>query len=405
MANTDTKLIRQPTDAFRLGDLLLTSLKDESWTEFRAAIAFVKQSGTKHIKKALDDFSRRGRVRLSVGIDSGGTSAEGVGDLLDALEGRGDIWVFHNAGTPTFHPKVYLFKNDQSAELVVGSGNLTEGGLYTNYEASLRMRLDLRREDHLLIFREAEEMLDYFCLEQEGLCYKLDGELLGRLVTDGEVPTEAQSREVEEGRGKKTETAAARTSIFKRVAVPAAPARPRETPDLPEEAYAEEDIVVEVPPPAAAQPGTYKVFLMTLQKTDVGVGQITAGTSRRSPEIFIPLAGRDADPDFWGWPGLFAEDSSRPGKMDRFGVKMRIGTEIVDVNMMTWPVKHDFRLRSESLRSAGSVGDILRIERADGTSGFTYYVEIIPQGTTQYDDYLPLCVNPVRNSAKRWGYY
>jgi HKD family nuclease len=399
-----TKLIRQPTDAFRLGDFLLTSLKDESWNEFRAAIAFVKQSGTKHIKEAVDDFSRRGRVRLSVGIDVGGTSAEGFSDLLEALDARGDIWIFHNAGNPTFHPKVYLFKNDQSADLVVGSGNLTEGGLYTNYEASMRMRLDLRREEHVAILREAEEMLDFFCLEQEGLCYKLDGKLLERLVADGEVPTEAQSREVEEGRGKKTEAAAAKTSIFKRVAVPAAPARPREAPDLPEEAYAEEEVVVEVPPPAAAQAGNYKVFLMTLQRTDVGVGQTTAGTSRRSPEIFIPLAGRDADTDFWGWPGQFVEDASRPGKMDRFGVKMRIGTTIIDVNMMTWPVKHDFRLRSESLRSAGSVGDILRIERADGKGGFTYYVEVIPQGTTQYDDYLPLCVNPVRNSAKRWGY-
>ena len=28
---------------------------------------------------------------------------------------------------------------------------------------------------------------------------------------------------------------------------------------------------------------------MTLQQTDVGTGQVTEGTSRRSPEIFIPL--------------------------------------------------------------------------------------------------------------------
>ncbi len=86
---------------------------------------------------------------------------------------------------------------------------------------------------------------------------------------------------------------------------------------------------------------------------------------------------------------------------------MRIGTAIVDVNMMTWPIKHDFRLRSEALRSAGNIGDILRIESTEGKNGFAYYVEIIPQGTIHYDQYLELCVNQVHssNSKKRWGYY
>jgi len=400
-----TKIIRQPTDTFRLGDFLLTSLQNESWLEFRAAIAFVKRSGTKHIKKALADFSGRARVRLSVGIDSGGTSAEGLRDLLDSLDGRGEAWIFHNAGSSTFHPKIYLFKNDDAADLVVGSGNLTEGGIYTNYEASVRVTLDLGTEEHVALLAQIEEFLDGFCRKQEGLSYVLDGELLARLISDGEVPTEAQAREVEEGRGKKTDGTEVRTSIFKRVGVPAAPQVRRELPDLPEEAFAEEEVVVEEPPPADAQAGTYDVFLMTLQKTDVGVGQTTAGTSRRSPEIFIPLSARDADPVFWGWSSQFVADAAKPGKMDRFGVKMRIGTAIVDVNMMTWPDKHDFRLRSEHLRSAGSIGDILKIERANGSSGFTYYVEIIPQGTVEYGGYLARCINPVRNSFKRWGYY
>lgn len=104
------------------------------------------------------------------------------------------------------------------------------------------------------------------------------------------------------------------------------------------------------------------------------------------------------------WPNQFTPDATKPGKMDRFGVKMRIGTSIVDVNMMTWPDKHDFRLRSEHLRSAGGIGDILYLERSDGMSGFTYYVEIIPQGSARYSHYLAQCVNPVRNSKRLWGY-
>jgi len=146
-------------------------------------------------------------------------------------------------------------------------------------------------------------------------------------------------------------------------------------------------------------------FMMTLMRTDVGVGQTTPGTSRRSPEIFIPLTARNRHPEFWGWQSRFTEDPSKPGKFDRWNVPVRIGGEVVNVNMMTWPDKHDFRLRSETLRSAGQEGDIIRIERVDEDLGFVYYVEIIPRGTSEYEAYLAMCANPTPNSEKKWGYY
>jgi len=144
---------------------------------------------------------------------------------------------------------------------------------------------------------------------------------------------------------------------------------------------------------------------MTLQRTDAGYGQVTPGTSRRSPEIFIPLAARNENPEFWGWPDLFTEDPSIPGKMDRSGVAMRVEGTVVTVNMMTWPVKRDFRLRSETLRSAGNVGDILKMELSDPSTGFEYDVEIVRQDSRDYERWLHRCVNAVRNSRKRYGYY
>ena len=74
--------------------------------------------------------------------------------------------------------------------------------------------------------------------------------------------------------------------------------------------------------------------------------------------------------------------------------------------MMTWPDKHDFRLRSEALRSAGSIGDILRLEKADATIGFDYLAHIVPQGTQEHRHYLAFCVNRTKGrSNKLWGYY
>ena len=143
---------------------------------------------------------------------------------------------------------------------------------------------------------------------------------------------------------------------------------------------------------------------MTLQRTDVGRGQVTPGTAARSPEVFVPLAARDAVPAFWEWRSAFVEDPLKSGKWDRTGVRMLIGTRVEDVNMMTWPDKSDFRLRCEALRSAGGVGDILRVEKTPFATGYEYVVNIIPLGTSQYAASLAQCTNPVRNSTRRWGY-
>ena len=84
---------------------------------------------------------------------------------------------------------------------------------------------------------------------------------------------------------------------------------------------------------------------------------------------------------------------------------MRLGAVIITVSMMTWPDRHDFRLRSEPLRSAGSVGDILRMEKVSTLADYEYDVEVIQKGTRHHQAYFDLCVQPVRNSKKRFGYY
>jgi len=84
---------------------------------------------------------------------------------------------------------------------------------------------------------------------------------------------------------------------------------------------------------------------------------------------------------------------------------MRMGNEIIVVNMMCWKVKRDFRLRNGQLRAAARVGDILRIERALPADDFEYYVDIVRQESTAYDAWLQHCSRPVRNSKKQFGYY
>jgi HKD family nuclease len=406
--------IAQPQANFRIGDFLKQAFADPQWTEFRAAVAFVKRSGTKHIGHLLEDFiNRGGQAKISAGVDAGGTSAEGLTDLMQATGTAGNVFIFKNASSSTFHPKIYLFKNATAAAVVVGSGNLTEGGLFTNYEAGLMLSLDLAVPADAALLASMIQALDEWSTPAPGLCYALDPALLAQLLEQGYVPDEANSRGDEKSTAADDKPAAG--SLFARHSVRSAPKAPRppgaaaaaeEGPDE------DEELTAVTPPPVPAQAGTYRIFLMTLQNTDVGVGQTTKGTSRRSPEIFIPLAARDYDPDFWGWPGLFvaaagwagAIDRDGRGKMDRPSVMVRLGGATFPVHFWYNPDKRDLRLRSEHMRSAGAVGDILYVERSDGASGFAYYVDVVPQGSPRHAELLARCTTTVRNSRKVFGY-
>jgi len=103
-----------------------------------------------------------------------------------------------------------------------------------------------------------------------------------------------------------------------------------------------------------------------------------------------------------GWTG--PQDRSGYVKMDRTNVMIRLAGSTFPVSIWYNPDKKDMRIRGENIRSAGVVGDILYLERADGTRGFTYYAEIIPQGTTRHDEHIALCTKGVRNSQKQWNY-
>ncbi|HEY8227074.1 MAG TPA: phospholipase D family protein [Pyrinomonadaceae bacterium] len=426
------EFITQPFGAVRLGDFLLSHLGDPQWTVFRSAVAFAKRSGTQFIHQPLLDFSTRAQARISVGVDLYGTSREALSDLLDATPG-GEVFVYRNNGPYTFHPKVYLFKSAERADVLVGSGNLTRGGLFTNYEASLVVSLDLFVPQDTAFLQVVEVTLDVWSQLQEGICYLLTPALVEQLVASDLVRSEAELARMQQARtaaiqpdtGSSStadagETAPPTTPLFIAVAVPPPPRLPiveaeGTEPEIAEEAAEPPSAVVTAPPGIVPFQGRgVGCFVMTLQNTDVGFGQTTPGAARRSPEVFIPLAALDQNPDFWTFPDQFTDDvgwnrthtdrRNGLGKMDRMNVPMRIGV-VQTVRMFFNPRKGDFRLGNEALRSSGSVGDILFVRRVDPANGFEYDIQVAPQGSPLFEELKPLCNTPVANSQKRFGYF
>ena len=155
----------------RLFEFLKKHLADRQWIEFRAAVAFVKRSGTQRICDDLRHFSKRAKVKLTVGTALN-TSSEGLSDLLQYTR-PGQVFVY-GAANCTFHPKVYLFKSDHQADVIVGSGNLTGGGIFDNFEAFLSVSLDLNSP----ALQSIEKTLDSWSAEQEGRCYLLTKKFL-----------------------------------------------------------------------------------------------------------------------------------------------------------------------------------------------------------------------------------
>jgi hypothetical protein len=90
----------------------------------------------------VDVFLSHGNhVEIIVGIDRGGTDRNAI-RFLRALKkayiNQVDVSVFHApARNSIFHPKLYIMETKSSVNFVVGSANLTVGGLASNFESML----------------------------------------------------------------------------------------------------------------------------------------------------------------------------------------------------------------------------------------------------------------------------
>lgn len=207
---------------------------DEPFSRIVLVSAFVALRTVLRLREQLLQHVENGaELRITAGIDLGGTSREALEELL---RWECETFVFHNPNPrATFHPKAYLFERQGAATLFVGSNNLTDGGFYTNYEAATHYEFELPADadDYEAIL---EPLAPFLFLQPSDLVQPLDADLIQTLVARGELPTEAEARRRNRCRASEPATEdAIPANPFSAVAVPLAPLLPEglRTADLP----------------------------------------------------------------------------------------------------------------------------------------------------------------------------
>lgn len=394
---------RNPTGA--LGHWIDSEVPNDI-SHLRFMSGYFSVNGLGAFSKIIASINSRGQpITAVIGSNDCETTKDDVEDYLGLVASprknvRTAIVSFSGG---LFHPKVYhLTRTDGSEFAYVGSANLTPFGVNSgNIEAGIIV--DSRKGDTKAVLNQISNSIDsWFGSTAIGASLINTNADVANLVSIGIIGTIKPKRQSSGTGG--TNSAVKKPTLSPLLGFGKLSTKTQNTSQATQPTPTTSS-AVSAQPSTTTPASVATTYVMTLQKTDVGVGQTSSGTSRRSPEIFIPLSARDADPSFWEWPNGFAQDPTKPKKYDRKGVGMLIGGKIALVNMMTWPDKSDFRLRNEELRSAGNIGDILKIEKLNSPVGYDYNVEVIPQGHAQFAAYSARCTNSVRNSKKIFGYY
>ncbi len=142
----------------QLGNRLIELLDSHEYDVLNIVVAFAKNSGVLRIKSALERFrDQGGKVNIYVGVDLGGTSYEALTVLLlntDSLN------VIHSEKGQTFHSKIYQLLGRDKRVVVVGSHNLTGGGLWTNFESSIIVSLETSSADDIQILNGLDSYIN-----------------------------------------------------------------------------------------------------------------------------------------------------------------------------------------------------------------------------------------------------
>lgn len=312
----DPVLVVQPERA--LGETLKAELLSGRWRRCDIAVAWTRRSGVLVLRDAFCQFLSEGNsISITSGVSFGNTTREGLEELL-ALRSYGALspYVFHNEAGTVFHPKLYLFTNEQDALLYIGSNNLTGSGLYRNDEVAVGLALPAASPTIASAKYAIARWQDVY----SGLAKALTQDLIHQLVSGNYIQTEAQVHTRSATAGRPSNFA----PVFGSAPPPPLPLVPNlghaaqpPLPELPNPAYAP-------PPPAPHVPvtdGAAPPYTQTAHSAGnfwVQTGALTGGSRNQLDLSMITQHGR-----LQGSVSLFGIDPNDTGTLTEVTIRFQ----------------------------------------------------------------------------------
>lgn len=392
------RLALQPFDHHvSLYEVLSEALENSSFTDLLIVVAWAKESGFRRIREPVARFRQRGgNTKIIVGVDEGGATVEGLNAAIEEFD---EASVVYDSSSGTFHPKIYCVSGDTSGVVIVGSSNLTAGGLFRNYEASVVLDLDLSLDPD----KELLESVRQYAREltTDGTSAKLDQALRDTLAATPafRIAEERAARitaapEEEESFGVRGPEATAQQVIFGK-------SSHRKKPDpVRRSARQGGNTTPPVVPPldhaelvGASEEGgsTAELSLRwTKRLTRSDCGSPRAG-SNTTGALRFTKAGHAIDQATWFREKLFidadwVEDHSRPGR-ERTNIRFEVRIDGVERGT------HPLELKYDATREAGQAnfttdlkwGPLSQIVRSEDLTGQWIAVERLDDGTMRIE--------------------
>lgn len=184
----EVRPIFQPLEQGELHALELRALIEAPWAEtLTLSSAYVNSAGVAAIESALR--SSAAECRAFIGVRNGSTTAQGLAAILSA--GVRLYGVDTAMRARIFHPKLYMARGQDRADVLIGSANITHPGLFNNIEAGVVMSLDLEVDDDRGIIDHFEAGLQKLIDECPEHCFEITtGKQIVKLIREGIVEDE-----------------------------------------------------------------------------------------------------------------------------------------------------------------------------------------------------------------------
>lgn len=146
------KLLPQVPGELSLYKELNHLFKSNKYNSFRCLVAFITWEGLSLIYQEMENFYNRNKGQVNFILGLGGNSEElhSLRYLIQRMsKGRYRIFDANNRNY-TFHPKIYLFTGLKESCILIGSNNMTQGGLYYNSECSISISYKNNSKDEFI---------------------------------------------------------------------------------------------------------------------------------------------------------------------------------------------------------------------------------------------------------------